>query len=123
MALDDAGARPISPDWLCRCINEAIDDDAIIVHMIPSNADALSRQIRRTRPGTIFSWGESAGSMGWALGAALGAKLASPDKMVVSLVGDGGFIYGCPVATLWAASAYHAPFLSVKQDLNSEVEG
>lgn len=51
--------------------------------------------------------------MGWALGAALGAKLASPDKMVVSLVGDGGFIYGCPVATLWAASAYHAPFLSV----------
>ena len=113
LALNDANKKPISPDWLCYCINEAIDDDAVIVHMIPSNADALSRQIRRTRPGTMFSWGENAGSMGWALGAALGAKLATRDRMVVSLIGDGGFIYGCPVATLWSASAYHAPFLSI----------
>ena len=47
------------------------------------------------------------------MGAALGAKLAAPDKMVVSLIGDGGFIYGCPVATLWSASVYNAPFLSI----------
>jgi len=26
---------------------------------------------------------------------------------------DGGFVWGCPVATLWSASSYHAPFLSV----------
>ena len=31
----------------------------------------------------------------------------------MSLIGDGGFIYGCPVAALWSASAYHAPFLTV----------
>ncbi len=112
-ALDEAGKKPISTDWLAHCINEAVDDDAVIVHMIPSNADALARQIRRTRPGTMFCWGESAGSMGWPLGAALGAKLAEPDRMVVSLVGDGGFIFGCPVATLWSAVAYRAPFLSI----------
>lgn len=112
-AAAEAGKRPLSPDWLCLCINEAIDDDAVIVHMLPSNGDALSRQIRRTRPGTMFSWGDNAGSMGWPLGAALGAKLAAPDKMVVSLIGDGGFIYGCPVATLWGAAAYHAPFLTI----------
>jgi acetolactate synthase-1/2/3 large subunit len=112
-ALDEAGNDPISLDWLCHCINEEIGDDAILVHMLPSNADALSRQISRTKPGTIFSWGDGAGSMGWPLGAALGAKLAAPDKMVVSLIGDGGFIYGCPVAAFWTASAYHAPFLSI----------
>jgi acetolactate synthase-1/2/3 large subunit len=112
-ALDETDKDPISLDWLCHCINEEIDDDAILVHMLPSNADALSRQIRRSKPGTIFSWGDGAGSMGWPLGAALGAKLAAPDKMVVSLIGDGGFIYGCPVAAFWTASAYHAPFLSI----------
>ena len=51
--------------------------------------------------------------MGWSLGAALGAKLASPDKLVVSLIGDGGFMYGCPVSALWTASAYNAPFLTI----------
>ena len=112
-ALGDKHKKPISPDWLCHCINEAIDDDAVIVHMIPSTAHGLARQIRRTRPGTMFSWGDSAGSMGWPLGAALGAKLAAPERTVLCLIGDGGFIYGCPVATLWSANAYRAPFLTV----------
>ena len=51
--------------------------------------------------------------MGWALPAALGAKLAAPDRTVVALMGDGVFVYGSPVATLWCASRYRAPFLSV----------
>jgi acetolactate synthase I/II/III large subunit len=113
VALRAANTRPISPEWLCRCINETLDDDAIIVHQIPSHADALSHQLQRTKPGTMFCWGDSAGSMGWSLGAALGAKLAAPDKLVVSLIGDGGFIYGCPTATLWGSAAYNAPFLSI----------
>jgi acetolactate synthase-1/2/3 large subunit len=113
VAKKEAAQKPISTEWLCHCINEIADEDAIIVHMIPSNAESLSHQITRTKPGTLFSWGDSAGSMGWPLGAALGAKLAAPDQMVINLIGDGGFIYGCPVATLWAASVYKAPFLSI----------
>jgi acetolactate synthase-1/2/3 large subunit len=113
LAEKEAGQRPISTEWLCYCINEIADEDAIIVHMIPSNGEALSHQIGRTKPGTLFSWGDSAGSMGWPMGASLGAKLAAPDKMVINLIGDGGFIYGCPVAALWGASVYKAPFLSV----------
>ena len=113
LARSYADRRPISTDWLCHCIDEALDEDAVIVHMIPSTADAIERQIRRTKPGTMYCWGDSAGSMGWSLGAALGVKLAMPERLVVSLTGDGGFIYGCPVATLWSARAYHAPFLTV----------
>ena len=113
LAKGHASRRPVSTDWLCHCINEALDEDAIIVHMIPSTADAIERQIRRSKPGSMYCWGDSAGSMGWSLGAALGVKLASPDRLVVSLIGDGGFIYGCPVAALWSARAYNAPFLTV----------
>jgi acetolactate synthase I/II/III large subunit len=112
-ALNEANQKPISAEWLCHCLNEVMDEETVLVHMAPSNADALSHQVRRTKPGTIYSWGEGAGSMGWALGAALGAKLAAPQNMVVSLIGDGGFIYGCPIAALWSAKAYNAPFLTV----------
>ncbi len=43
----------------------------------------------------------------------MGAKLAAPDKTVISVMTDGGFIWSCPVATLWTARTYQAPFLSV----------
>ena len=43
-------------------------------------------------------------------------KLARPDKTVISLMGDGAFIYGCPESTLWSANFYKAPFLAVIYD-------
>ena len=54
-----------------------------------------------------------AGSIQWALGAALGAKVAAPDKLVVSIMTDGGYVWGDPVASLWSSVTYEAPFLSV----------
>ncbi|HEY0582698.1 MAG TPA: thiamine pyrophosphate-dependent enzyme, partial [Chloroflexota bacterium] len=51
--------------------------------------------------------------LGWALGAAVGVRLAAPDKTVVALVGDGSFVFGSPVAALWAAQQSAAPFLTV----------
>ncbi len=59
---------------------------------------SVGRQIHRTKPGTSFDSGGS--SLGWGLGAALGAKLAAKDKTVVTLVGDGSFVFGCPTAAL-----------------------
>jgi acetolactate synthase I/II/III large subunit len=103
--------KPISPEWLSRCLAEVIDEDAIVVNQTITHSSALVEQIDRTRPGTFLSC--AGGSIGWPLGAALGAKLAAPEKTVVSLMGDGAFVWGCPTAALWGARAYHAPFLSV----------
>ncbi len=55
----------------------------------------------------------------WAIGAALGAKVAEPEKTVVALMTDGGFVWGCPVAALWSSSAHRAPYLSVVFDNQS----
>jgi len=110
-AVAGEGQKPISADWLCRCLDEVIDEDTIVVEEAVTNRFAVLRQINRTRPGTFFT--SEGSSLGWAPGAALGAKLASPDSTVVALVGDGTFIFGCPIPALWAANAYSAPFLCV----------
>jgi acetolactate synthase-1/2/3 large subunit len=111
LAMSKAEQKPISPDWICRCIADVVDEDAIIVNFTISPSASVTEQIPRTRPGTVL--GNAGGSVEWALGAALGAKLAAPDRTVVSVMTDGGFIWSGPVATLWTARAYHAPFLSV----------
>ncbi|MFC1957506.1 thiamine pyrophosphate-requiring protein [Chloroflexota bacterium] len=110
-AIAKAEQKPISPEWLCRCIDEEIDEDTILLNESVTNRPSTSRQIERTRSGTLFSSGGT--SLGWGLGAALGVKLAIPDKTIVTLMGDGSFIFGCPIPALWAASVYQAPFLAV----------
>ena len=110
-AITKAKRKLISPEWLCRCIDEVIDEDIILLNEAVTNVPFVTRLIHRTKPGTLFSSGGT--SLGWGLGAALGAKLAALDKTVVTLVGDGSFIFGCPIPALWAASVYQAPFLSI----------
>lgn len=113
LAVRQARDKPVSSEWLCHCINRIMEEDGVLVHMAPTSSAALTHQLRPTSPGSLYSWGDSAGSMGWPLGAALGVKLAAPESTVISLIGDGGFMYGGPVAALWSARAHHAPFLTI----------
>jgi acetolactate synthase-1/2/3 large subunit len=110
-AVSKAGKSPISPDWLCYCVAQVIEEDTILLHHSISQSASATEQIDRTKPGTLM--GCPAGSIQWALGAAFGAKVAAPDKTVVSLMTDGGYVWGCPVSTLWSAVSYQVPFLSV----------
>ena len=111
LAITRAGQKPIAAEWLCHCLDEVIDEDAIVIEEAVTNRFSVLNQIQRTRSGTYFT--SEGSSLGWALGAALGAKLASPDSTVVTLVGDGTFIFGSPIPALWASNAYQAPFLCV----------
>jgi acetolactate synthase-1/2/3 large subunit len=88
-----------------------MDEDTVLVNHLISQSSSVAAQVDRTKPGTLCAC--AGGSIMWALGAALGVKTALPDKTVVSVMTDGGFVWGCPVASLWSANAYKAPFLSV----------
>ncbi len=63
-------------------------------------------------PGTYFRHSPSA-SLGWGLGAALGAKLANPDCKVICCVGDGSYMFGVPAAAHWVSRAYGLPVLFI----------
>jgi acetolactate synthase-1/2/3 large subunit len=106
-----AHQSPIVPTWLGYCLDRVLGQDTLVLDETVTNAPAMGQYLRRTEPGTLFTGGGS--SLGWALGAAVGAKLAAPDRDVAALVGDGAFLFGCPTAALWVASAYKAPFLTV----------
>ncbi len=50
--------------------------------------------------------------LGWGMAAGLGVKLAHPDKQVLSVVGDGSFLFSGP-QPLWSISRYEAPTTSI----------
>jgi acetolactate synthase-1/2/3 large subunit len=99
---------PIDMAWASRCVADCIDDDTIVVN----EYDLDSSQTRLRVPGSYFG-SSPAGGLGWALGAALGARLAAPGKTVISCMGDGTYIFGSPTASHWVSRAYQIPALFV----------
>ena len=112
-ALAVRGARPIAPEWLGFCIGQLQRDapECVFVDETITSQFALWNHLDTNEPGTMFGSGGSA--LGWGVGAALGVKLALPDRPVVLLVGDGSFVFGEPLAALWASQINQAPILVV----------
>ena len=65
-----------------------------------------------TRPGSYFGFPPS-GGLGFGLPAALGAKLAHPDRTVVATVGDGSYLFANPPACHHVSEALGLPILTV----------
>ena len=76
------------------CVRDAAGPDALVLTEAISNYHVVSEHLRASRPGSLI--GSGGGSLGWSGGAAIGAKLAAPDRTVVSLVGDGSYLFGVP---------------------------
>jgi acetolactate synthase-1/2/3 large subunit len=98
----------ISPEFLSRAIGEAVGEDAIVFNEYPLQLDYCTR----TKPGTFFGL-SPAGGLGWGLGAALGAKLAAPDRFVVATIGDGAYLFANPTVCHWVSDAHKIPVLTI----------
>lgn len=71
-------------------VSKAFNDDAILVTDVGQNQMFSVRYFGFTNPRSILSSG-GLGTMGYGLPAAIGAKIARPDREVVLFLGDGGF--------------------------------
>jgi acetolactate synthase-1/2/3 large subunit len=98
----------ITSKWLSACVNQVLDEDTILVNEYPT---VLEEMVIK-QPGRYFG-NPSAGGLGWGMGAALGAKLASQDKTVICAVGDGAYMFGNPTATHYVSEAMRLPVLFV----------
>ncbi|WP_456454498.1 acetolactate synthase large subunit [Methanopyrus sp.] len=82
----------ISPRELVRALHEALRDrDYILTTDVGQNQMWMARYFPVEEPRRFISSG-GLGTMGFGLPAALGAKVAAPEKTVVAVVGDGGFL-------------------------------
>ena len=107
----EAEEARLSSEFVVKCIREVIDDDTVVLNETISDHAAVERHLPRNKPGTLFWSGGS--SLGWHGGAAVGMKLACPEKDIIALTGDGTYIFSCPTAVYWMAKKYNAPFMTV----------
>jgi benzoylformate decarboxylase len=99
-------ATPINTARLVRTMDRLIEKDALIVNESPTSKDILMANFRFSTGRSYFS-NSSGGYLGWGLGAAIGAKLASPNHRVVACLGDGCAMFG--LQGLWTLAKYRVP--------------
>jgi acetolactate synthase I/II/III large subunit len=104
----DAAAAHITPAFLSRVLGDAVGPEALIVNEYPLRLDYCPR----IHPGSYFGL-SPAGGLGWGFGAALGAKLAAPERLVVATLGDGAYVFANPTACHWVSAVEELPILVV----------
>jgi len=115
----DALERPangqITPQYLTACVRDLLaGEDALVLTEAVTNFQVVAEHLRVNKPGSLI--GSGGGSLGWSGGGAVGAKLASPERIVVSLVGDGTYLFSVPSSVHWMARRYGTPTLTVIYD-------
>jgi acetolactate synthase-1/2/3 large subunit len=101
-------SNTISSPWLNHCLSDIVDPDTIMINEYSFRQEYCPLET----PGSLFSV-SSAGGLGWGFPASLGAKLASPDKTVISVLGDGAYMFANPTACHYVAQMQKLPVLTV----------
>ena len=86
-----SGATPIRPERLCAELSAWLPEDAVVVVDTGHAGMWMASMFELTSADQCFV--RSAGHLGWAFPAGLGAKCAVPDRPVVTFTGDLGFWY------------------------------
>lgn len=73
-------------------LREALDDDAVVVNDMTKLCYAARTRFPMSEPGS-FHFPRGFGTLGFSPPAAYGAAVGAPDRQVVGLVGDGGFLF------------------------------
>ena len=105
----EAERAPISPAHLMHTLAGLLPDDVVIVDESASSLPHVLRHLPFRRPGSFY--GSKTGTLGWAMGAAIGVQLADPRRKVVVTIGDGSVMYA-PQA-LWTAAHEGLPITYV----------
>jgi benzoylformate decarboxylase len=99
-AREEARHLPLRPLPVLAAIGEGLPPDAVLVEETLSSGPGLRFLVRTDDAQSLY--GMRGGGIGWGLPAAIGVKLALPQRPVVALIGDGSAMYS--IAALWTAA-------------------
>ncbi|MPY71143.1 MAG: thiamine pyrophosphate-binding protein [Alphaproteobacteria bacterium] len=105
-----AGKGPIDPAWLCAELSRVLPDDTVYVDETTTHRRFVQSHLQHKGPLSYFS---VPSGLGQGLGFGLGVKLANPDRPVVTVIGDGAFLYNPVVQSLGFAKQAKLPTLIV----------
>ena len=95
----ESNSVPIKPQRLLRDLQEALPRDALVFVDGGANRSWAIHYWQSLYPRTFFC-ATGMASMGFGVAGAIGGKFAAPDRVVVSITGDGGFLMnGMEVST------------------------
>ena len=100
--------QPLDKAWVSYCFEQQRDENTVIVSELGLDVS----QFEFTKPDQFYGV-STAGVLGWGVGAGLGAKLAAPEKTVISCIGDGSYMFGVPEAGHWVSRKMNLPVLFV----------
>ncbi|MEZ3439932.1 MAG: biosynthetic-type acetolactate synthase large subunit [Oscillospiraceae bacterium] len=109
---------PVTPQELIEKLDELTDGRAVISTEVGQNQMWAAQYYKYRQPRSFISSG-GLGTMGFGLGASLGAKVGCPDKTVVNIAGDGSFAMN--LNELITASAHNIPIIEIV--INNNVLG
>ena len=104
-----AAGEPLRATHVLAALADRLPRDVVVVEETPSSRPDLHRLLRARAPLGFLS--AAMGGLGFALPAAVGVRLARPDRPVVAVVGDGSSLYA--IQALWSAARYRAGVLFV----------
>ncbi|MGF1475770.1 MAG: thiamine pyrophosphate-binding protein [Geminicoccaceae bacterium] len=92
---DETDKKPIRPERLIRAMNKLLPEDAVVVADPGTPCPYISAYWRQPARGRKFISNRAHGALGYALSAAIGAKIGRPDAPVLAVMGDGSFGFTC----------------------------
>ncbi|MFI6903168.1 thiamine pyrophosphate-dependent enzyme [Nonomuraea sp. NPDC050394] len=107
--VDPGVGEPLRAAHVLAALAVRLAPETIVVEETPSSRPELHRLLPARRPLGFVS--AAMGGLGFALPAAVGLRMALPDRPVVAVVGDGSAIYG--IQALWSAARYRVGALFV----------
>jgi len=103
---------PLSWERVGYELEKALDKDAVIVPETGTQSQKLLGQLIFAEDKKLRIGRTTGSALGWGVAAAFGVNVALPNRQVVAIQGDGGFLFG-QSETLWSISRYEAPMLIV----------